>query len=377
MTELTEKRNDEIDLIELIKVLWNKKIWILISAFIFTAIAGVYAFTAKEKWTSNATVIGPRITELGNLLPIRAEYARIIGDTEFSSGGLAKSLHDNFRHFLLSDDLKKEFIEQSPWVKIQVEGKSEQEKHKFIADLITEYLQVHKPDNDKKDKTELEEIGLKLSFSAETPEEAQNILMQYIDYVNNYVVKEFNNEFKVGFDLRLDNLKFNKEQIIKNLDESKTVQVENLEKALDIAKKAGITDFSRNTTKNQNPFALPEYLSGEAKLNISDSKLADGTYLFMLGEKYLQAQLDIAKEKGFVYPLDYYQMDRQISQLEPLFAKLDSISNVKAYRYLASPDYPVKRDWPKRVILLIVGTMLGGIVGCVVVLAKFFLSSKE
>ena len=197
--------NDEIDLIELVKALWDKKIWIIISAFIFTAIAGVYAFTAKEKWTSNATVIGPRITELGNLLPIRAEYARIIGNTEFSSGGLAKSLHDNFRHFLLSDDLKKEFIEQSRWVKIQVEGKSEQEKRKFIADLITEYLQVHKPDNDK---TELEEIGLKLSFSAETPEEAQNILMQYIDYVNNYVVKEFNNEFKVGLLITTFEFKF-------------------------------------------------------------------------------------------------------------------------------------------------------------------------
>lgn len=51
------KRDDEIDLVELIKVLWNKKIWILISAFIFTALAAVYAFTAKEQWTSKAEVI--------------------------------------------------------------------------------------------------------------------------------------------------------------------------------------------------------------------------------------------------------------------------------------------------------------------------------
>lgn len=298
-------------------------------------------------------------------MPVRAEYARITGNTEFTSVGLAKGLHDNFRHFLLSDDLKKDFIEQSPWVSKQVEGKSEQEKRKFISDLITEHLQVHKPDNKKKDETELEEIGLKLSFTAETPEDAQDVLGQYIDYINNYVINELNKEFKVGFDLLLDNLKFNKEQIASNLDESKTVQVENLEKALDIAKKAGITDFSRNTTNNQAPFILPEYLSGEAKLSISDSKLADGTYLFMLGEKYLQAQLDIAKDKGFAYPLDYYQMDRQISQLEPLLPKLDSITNVKAYRYLASPDYPTVKDKPKRLLILLIGAVLGFIIGVI------------
>lgn len=41
MSNLVEQKNDEIDLIELIKVLWDKKIWILISTFVFTAIAGI------------------------------------------------------------------------------------------------------------------------------------------------------------------------------------------------------------------------------------------------------------------------------------------------------------------------------------------------
>lgn len=368
----SQQRSDEIDLIELIRALWNKKWWIVLTTFVTTLLAGVYAFTAKEQWTSKATVIGPRITELGNLLPIRAEYARITDNSEFSAGGLAKGLHDNFKHFLLSDDLKEEFLKQSPWLVAQTEGKNEQEKAKFISDTVTESLKIHKPDNKKKDEKELEEIGIKISFSAENPQDAQNILKQYIDYINNHTINEINKEFKVGFDLRLENLRFAKQQISSNLDESKTVQVENLEKALDIAKKAGITDFSRNTT-TQNAFIMPEYLSGEAKLNISDSKLADGTYLFMLGEKYLQAQLDIAKEKGFAYPLNYYQVDRQISQLEPLSTKLDSINDVKAYRYLASPDYPVSKDRPKRILILFIGFILGLAVSMFILVIKFLI----
>lgn len=51
------KRDDEIDLVELIKVLWNKKIWIVLSTIVFTALAAVYAFIAKEQWTSKAEVI--------------------------------------------------------------------------------------------------------------------------------------------------------------------------------------------------------------------------------------------------------------------------------------------------------------------------------
>jgi uncharacterized protein HI_0866 len=55
--------------------------------------------------------------------------------------------------------------------------------------------------------------------------------------VNQYILNQTNQEFKLGFNLRLDALKFTKEQIEKNLTEAKTVQIENLTNALDIAKK--------------------------------------------------------------------------------------------------------------------------------------------
>ena len=102
--------SDEIDLIELIKNLWKKKLWIILSAFVCTAIAAGYAFTAKEQWTSTAVIVAPRSTELGKLLSVRAEYARIIGDNDFSTGGLSNSLYGQFKHFLLSNDLKKRIL---------------------------------------------------------------------------------------------------------------------------------------------------------------------------------------------------------------------------------------------------------------------------
>ena len=357
MNDTNYQKNDEIDLIELIRALWNKKIWIFLSAFFCTAIAGVYSFTAKEQWTSTAIIVAPRSTDLGHLLPIRAEYARIIGDGDFSTEVLSNSLYGQFKHFLLSNDLKRKFLEQSEWLKNYTKNMTEEQKHAYIENAVAKYLIVHEVDPKKKDLTELDKIGLKVTFSAETPKDAQSVLTEYVSFVNKYILNQINQEFKLEFNLRLDALKFTKEQIEENLTEAKKVQVENLANALDIAKKAGIKDFSRGN----NNISVPEYMLGDARLNISDSKLADGTYLFMLGEKYLQAQLDIAKNNPVVYPTNYYSTERQLSKLTKLAPQLDSVENVKAYYYLSSPDYPVTKDKPKKV-LIIVSAFITGII---------------
>ena len=374
MAEVSSQRNDEIDLIELFRVLWTKKLWIVLSAFVCTLVAGVYAFTAKEQWTSTAIIVAPRTTDLGTLLPARAEYARIIGDGDFSAGKLSDSLYGQFKHFLLSNDLKRQFLEQSEWVKNYTKEMTEDQKRKYIEETVSKYLIVHEVDPKQKDLTELDKIGLKLTFSAETPKDAQSVLTEYVGFVNQYILNQTNQEFKLSFNLRLDALKFTKEQIEENLTEAKKVQVENLTNALDIAKKAGIKDFSRG---NNNNISVPEYMLGDARLNISDSKLADGTYLFMLGEKYLQAQLDIAKNNPVVYPTNYYSTQRQLSKLTKLAPQLDSVENVKAYYYLSSPDYPVKRDWPKRFLLLAIGFGLGLLIGSTVILGKAIISNKN
>lgn len=365
--------SNEIDLIELIRILWKKKLWIILSALVGMAISVGYVFTAKEQWTSTAILVAPRSTDLGRLLPVRAEYARIVGDSEFSTGKLSSSLYGQFKHFLLSNDLKREFLSQSTLVKDYTKEMTEEQRENYIETAISNYLIVHEVDPKKNDLTELDKIGLKITFSAETPKLAQSVLVDYINFVNQYILNQTNKEFKLGFYLRLDALKFTKLQIEESLTEAKKVQIENLTNALNIAKKAGITEFSKGNT---NSLSIPEYMMGEGRLNISDSKLADGTYLFMLGEKYLRAQLDIAKGTEIVYPVNYYSTERQLAKLTELEPRLDNIGEVKSYYYLSSPDYPVQRDWPKRLILLIVGFVFGVVLSSLTILAREVFSNK-
>ena len=365
---------DEVDLIELIRTLWKKKLWIILSAFVFTIIAAGYVFTAKEQWTSTTIVVAPRSTDLGNLLLVRAEYARIIGDSEFSAGGLSDSLYGQFKHFLLSSDLKREFLSQSTLVKEYTKEMTEEQRSNYIENAILNDLVVHEVDPNKKDLKALDKIGLKITFSAETPKLAQAVLTDYVNFVNLHILNQTNKEFKLGFDLRLDGLRFSKKQIEESLTEAKKVQVENLTNALGIAKKAGITDFSKGNSKN---LSIPEYMLGEGRLSISDSKLADGTYLFMLGEKYLQAQLDIAKNTEIVYPVDYYSTERQLVKLTELESRLDDIGEVKSYYYLSSPDYPMIKDKPKKLLILVIGFLIGLILSSFIILLSSLIQSTK
>ena len=114
----------------------------------------------------------------------------------------------------------------------------------------------------------------------------------------------------------------------------------------------------------------------EAKIPLSDSKLSDSTYLFMLGEKYLKAQIDVLKDSSVIYPPRYYQVSSLLSELEPLLIKAKQAkAKANAFSYQASPDYPVKRDWPKRVLLLIVGFILGFLISSIVVLTQKVISN--
>lgn len=361
----TEKHSDEIDLLEIIRVLWDKKIWIILTTFVTTLLAGVYAFTAKEQWTSKATVIAPKVADMGNYLSLRSEYANILNVKEFTSQNVVDNLFKNFRTALFSDNIKREFFVQSEWFE-QYASKngldSEDQKQKFLSTLLGKHLNITIPDTKKNPNA----IGVNISFSAETPAEAQKVLTEYVDFVNKSVLAEDKTDFSADIKITIENLELQKDKIQRDTESIRQVQLENLHNALDIAKSAGIKEYSRTS----GDISIPQVALGDAQIPFTDSKLSDGSYLFMLGEKYLQAQVEILTKNKIVYPVSFYTIEKQISLLKGLEDKAETQSNVTSYYYLASPDYPTSKDKPKRLILLIIGAILGGVASCVWIIIR-------
>ena len=122
---------------------------------------------------------------------------------------------------------------------------------------------------------------------------------------------------------------------------------------------------------------MPEVLLGDAKVPFSDSKLSDGSYLFMLGEKYLQAQVDTLKNAPLVYPLNYYNIEKQANLLNVLEKKVEKESAVSGYYYLSEPDYPVTKDKPKKGLIIVIGFVIGLIFSAFIILLSSLIPSTR
>ena len=372
MNQIHSNQNNEIDLIELIKVLWNKKLWILLCACFFTVIAGIYAFTAKEQWTSSSIVVPPKVANLGDYLSFRSEYASILDIKDFSQDRVKETVFNDFKMALFSRSLKEAFFSQSKWFNTYSakNTNSEEAKQKLLSNLIDKNLIVTIPDP----KKDLNPIGVSVSFAAETPKEAQDVLLDYIQFVNQWVLAENKKDFLANINLELSGLEVQKNKIERDTETVRQIQLENLTTALDIAKSAGIKDYSKSLSGN---VSVPEVLLGDAKVPFSDSKLSDGSYLFMLGEKYLQAQVDTLKNAPLVYPLNYYNIEKQANLLNVLEKKVEKESAVRGYYYLSEPDYPVNKDKPKKGLIIVIGFIIGLILSTFIILLSSLIQSTK
>ena len=372
MNQIHSNQNNEIDLIELIKVLWNKKLWILLCACFFTVIAGIYAFTAKEQWTSSSIVVPPKVANLGDYLSFRSEYASILDIKDFSQDSVMEKVFNDFKMALFSRSLKEAFFSQSKWFNTYSakNTNSEEAKQKLLSNLIDKNLIVTIPDP----KKDLNPIGVSVSFAAETPKEAQDVLLDYIKFVNQWVIAENKKDFLANINLVISGLEIQKNKIERDTETVRQIQLENLTTALDIAKSAGIKDYSKSLSGN---VSVPEVLLGDAKVPFSDSKLSDGSYLFMLGEKYLQAQVDTLKNAPLVYPLNYYNIEKQANLLNVLEKKVEKESAVRGYYYLSEPDYPVNKDKPKKGLIIVIGFIIGLILSTFIILLSSLIQSTK
>ena len=66
----TSPGNDEIDLLDLISTLWQRKLLIVLIAAL--GFAGAYgaSLLMKEEWRSTAMVVGPRVANTGEILDV-------------------------------------------------------------------------------------------------------------------------------------------------------------------------------------------------------------------------------------------------------------------------------------------------------------------
>ncbi|MDX7745612.1 LPS O-antigen chain length determinant protein WzzB [Aeromonas veronii] len=326
--------NDEIDFRELMLVLWHQKLLIVLIAGVFAVCGISYALLAPQQWSASAVVAEPKPEEMTPMLKV-SKQATALGLGGFPSG---KYLYQEFILEFNSYENRRNYLKASPLFAEVV--KSHELDDKAQVRWLRDWSKsVMAQPVDKKGEVP----GVELKFAAPTAETSLAMLEGYIDYIVRLQQKQLTNRLAEQRDLQLDGMKT--EYLIMVEDTKRALQQEILELAManKIAKAAGVS-------------APLENYNVQERLLIS------------LGSKGLEEKLSLLKS----IDLEVYQPKLQSLQLK--MARLKSISlegiAFRPFSYLDAPDEPLSRDKPKRPLIVVLATLLGGMLGVGIVLIR-------
>ncbi len=315
---LSSRQNEEIDLIDVLMQLWRGKILIFTIMILTIILAVVYLSVAKQKWTSEAIVTYPDSGQIAN-------YNNAMSMLYSQNPANAPSVVDVQQRFFGRFNASISALSE------QLDNQVDPEKL-TIAPAVKD-----------------QPVPLKISYTAKTAGEAQKTLTTYIQQINKRVVTELDNDLQISINSKIEDLKEDLSTQEKVAQEKKDLRLKMLNQALLVAQQANIKDT----------------LVQQAETLSEDT-------LFVLGSDALSAT--IKNEATRPLPLDasYYQARQTLLAISALKSKPDS---TYALRYVMKPDLPIHRDSPKKVLILLLGAILGIIVGSVIVLGRNMVKS--
>ena len=301
---------EQIDLLDLVLQLWRGKWMIATFVVVFIALAVGYLTFAKEKWTSSAIIAQPDVAQI-------ATYSNALN---ILYGSAAPSMLDVQTRAIGRFNSSFSALAQA------LENQDEPEKLTIEPAVKGESL------------------PLSVSYTSTSAEAAQKQLAQYIQQVDEQTSKE----------LTVDLQNSIKEQI-KTLNDSLVNQEKVAQEQNDLRIKQ-ITEALKNAEAAK--ISSPQ---------IQQTQDVTQETMFLLGSVGLKSMIENEASRPLVFSAAYYQTRQNLLDIQNLNVKPDTIH---VYRYVMKPDLPVRRDSPKKAIVLILAVLLGGMIGSGVVLGR-------
>lgn len=347
----TTANANEIDLVNLIEILWRARTKIVATVFAFACVGILVSFLLPQKWTSQAIVTPAEPVQWQNLENTLTKLRVLDMDINVSRGDVFNLFIKKFQ----SPSLLENYLRSSPYVMDQLKGADidEMDLHRAIVRL-SEKMTAVDANREKKNETSLY-TAWTLSFTAPQAEEAQSVLEGYIRYISDIVVKETLEDIRNKLFIKTS---FEKERLAMDrvrLKNQLEANIQRLNYSLEIANAAGIKK--------------PVYSNGQA---VKD----DPDFSISLGADGISRKLEIEKSVTDVAEINGELRNRQY-HVDQLLAM--NVSDVKftPFKYQLSPSLPVKKDGPAKSMIVILAALLGGMVACGGVLLNYAMVSRK
>ncbi|WP_041208330.1 LPS O-antigen chain length determinant protein WzzB [Aeromonas jandaei] len=337
--------SDEIDLRKFVLVLWHQKVLILSVTLLFAIIGICYAMTARQVWTSHAMISEPSVSQVAELQLAVDKIQAIMSNnngalpstTAFSSLE-QPAIYQSFISAFNSMNNKRAFLMQEGVYAAAMarEGISDKRSERELINKLAESISAKALDNTSQD--------MMVSFSAETSENSQQRLLKYINFVQQQQLKNKNAELQSIWQNKIKALTAQYDSVKADTLLKRMEELQRVRYSLRISKAAGVD--------------VPlERIDSHEIFNIQ------------LGAKGLAEKLSILneiKDPELLNP-ELGRIRLQLSSLKAL-----NLQDVEfaSFNMIDSPEEPFTRDKPKRPLIIVLATLLGGMLGVAIVLVR-------
>nr|WP_275667054.1 Wzz/FepE/Etk N-terminal domain-containing protein [Vibrio brasiliensis] len=360
---MSYKSNDEIDLRELFKALWDGKLTILATTVLFSIGAVLFTLNSQEWWSSKAKVVQPQLQDISAyqqqvkqfqpVFDIYQEDGTVLVSEELDDLVDIEILFQRFIDAFTSSNNKRAFLNASEEFK-QLKEQLDSEVNVDIVkeaerSLDSQWFQKISARAVIKNS---ESLPYEISFQSTTKESSFILLRSYINVITEKAHQDALNNLQAIVNGKKNEL-VQQKQILETQAKNKLlIEAERSKYALDIAQAAGV-NLPIQTNSNNEIFGIG------------------------LGTKALDAKvqaLESIKNLSIIEPR-LQQIDAKLEMLKNL--KVDRSIQFQTFRFLDNVEQPIARDKPKRALTAVLGTLLGGMLGVAIVLVRFAFRREE
>jgi len=331
--------DDEINLIELLSILVRSKFTIMFFCVIAMSGGVAVSYLLPQRWTSSAELIIPQATQLQGMDKMLAALEVLDIQSDISPGSLLSEFMRNFDAY----NLREKYLVSTDYFKQLSKNKANtpEMRHRLINAILQGNISSRSSLQDKA-ANQKEYLYYDVTFSAENPVVARDLLQGYINYVTTVVENDVYHRLRYQVEMR-------KSQAIGkyNFDSARAetayrINLERLQYALEIAKAAGLQKPSwSHGSSNQDDPDFPVTLGADGldrKLKIVES-LKTPTVL----------NADLQNRHLYIEKINELNIDKLIFQ---------------PFKYMRAPMVPLQRDAPKRSLIVLLSAVAGLIAGC-------------
>jgi len=353
------EHDDEIDLIALAKTLWEGRRTVIRTTLIFMVLGLFIAIFSAKEYTASTTMV-PQSAESGSSLSSLGGLAAMAGINLGSMGGGSDIPPSLYPKIISSIPFQKELM-QTP---LSIEGEKEE------MTFAHYYEEVHSPGllgNIMKYSIGLPGVIIK-AIKGEAPTDNQELITDKQQLITvSQDEKKLIEILSAQLSLEVND-KDGYVTLSANMPEAKAA-AQLAKKAQELLQQA-ITDFKIQKAKDQLLFVEERYTEKQKETEKAQRNLA----LFRDRNKNVSTAMAQTESERLQaeYELVYGVYSELAKQLET--QKIQVKEDTPVFTIIEPVSIPIEKSKPKRPLILIIWTFLGGIVGVGMVFGKEFLA---